>query len=129
MELDYKSLPDEELQGIISAISSRANTLMDEITQLEKQPYSPVKREKKDAIISEYATLKRQLQGIYHYTDLGKNSTFERNFYNSFFCPAIRDCYLACHAKTNEKNLQKIFASLWEIWSEAVYYTPANNER
>lgn len=123
MNPDYKTMTDAELKSIISDIHETAERLMGEISALEHYPQGRELREKKEQIISEYANLKSRLKEMYHYTQLGRNDLSGFNFYNGYFCPAIRDCYLSCKAKTNETNLWKLHSSLWEVWSEANYHS------
>lgn len=123
MEIEYKHLSDAELKKIIDKIRDTAHQTMDDVTAVENLPRNYESQMKKDQIVQVYATLKAQLKEIYHYTQLGRNDLPGHNFYNAYFCPAIRDCYLACHAKTNEQNLSKLQRSFWEIWSEAVYHS------
>lgn len=123
MNLDYKSMSDGELKKIILDIRTISSRLMDQVSALQQRSFSREAQEEKEQIVSEYARLKGQLKEIYHYTQLGRNELPGHNFYNAYFCPAIRDCYLHCDAKTNERNLSKLLSSLYQIWSEAIYHS------
>lgn len=123
MNLDYKSMSDGELKKIILDIRTISSRLMDQVSALQQRSFSREAQEEKEQIVSEYARLKGQLKEIYHYTQLGRNELPGHNFYNAYFCPAIRDCYLHCDAKTNERNLSKLQSSLYQIWSEAIYHS------
>ena len=123
MNPDYKSMTDEELQNIISDIRDTASRWMNEITEAQAAPNNYEVQAKKERIVYEYAQLKSRLKEIYHYTQLGRNDLPGHNFYNAYFCPAIRDCYLDCTAKTNERNLSKLSSTFYQIWCNAIYHS------
>ena len=124
VSIDYKSMDNKELTDILLRIKASANNLMDCITELKATVQGYERRDRRDVIIAEYATLKKQLKEIYHYTQLGRNQVHIGTFYSSFFCPAIMDCYIHCNAKINETNLEKLFSSLYDISDYIIYYLP-----
>ena len=125
MNPDYKTMSDADLRDILVDIRNTSEHLMDKLTPILEHPNSNQARAQKEQIVAEYALLKNRLKEIYHYIQLGRNDLSGFNFYNAFFCPKIRDCYLSCQAKTNETNLVKLHDSLWNIWDYA--YLPLGN--
>lgn len=128
MDLDYKLMPDNELKKIVATIGQTAQELMDEISALKNLSHSFEWQGRRDLLVQKYAKLKELLKTIYHYISLTKNDVVGQNYYKAFFCPTIRDCYLACHAKANESNLDALFSSLWEIHSEVMWHTPDDED-
>jgi hypothetical protein len=106
---------DNNLLAILVDIGTTADTLRKRIDTL-KETSKYTQSENYNVIIAEYAVLKNKLKEIYKYTQLVRNRFYLDSFYNKYFSPAISDCYLHCVAKTNEKNIDKLYTTLYQIW-------------
>jgi len=125
--IEYKNMAEKELIAILLKIKNTADELVDRVGALDKIIRTPEWRERRDAIVLEYAVIKNQLKEIHHYIHLGRNEVRIGTFYKNFFCPAIDDCYIHCDAKTNEKDMSVLLHSLYDIDSYIRYYMPKNN--